>query len=329
MLLKNKKVLVTGAGGFIGSHLLEALVDKSAKVKAFVRYNSKTSCGNITFLDKRVRNEIELCYGDLRELDSLTKVMSGVDVVFNLAALVGIPYSYIHPHEVVMTNIVGTLNILTAARDTGVKKLVQTSTSEVYGSPDRVPIKETDTLKPQSPYSASKIGSDNIALSFFYSFGLPVAIIRPFNTYGPRQSARAVIPAIIIQALNSGTVKLGTLTTRRDFTFVKDTVNGFIKVAESDSAVGQVINVGTGRDVSVGELVDLIGDILGKKLTVIKDAKRLRPQQSEVTRLMADNSKARKLLKWKPEFSIREGLEQTIDFIADNPELYNSAAYTV
>jgi len=329
MLLKNKKVLVTGAGGFIGSHLLEALVQKSAKVKAFVRYNSKTSCGNITLLDKRIRNEVELCYGDLRELDSLAKVMSGVDVVFNLAALVGIPYSYIHPHEVVMTNIIGTLNILTAARDAKVKKVIQTSTSEVYGSPDRVPIKETDTLRPQSPYSASKIGSDAIARSFFYSFGLPVAIIRPFNAYGPRQSARAVIPTIIIQALHSSIIKLGAVNTRRDFTYVKDTVRGFIKIAESERSAGEIINIGTGKDISVKELLDLIGRIMGKKLVIAKDNLRLRPNKSEVTRLMADNSKAAKLLKWRPEFSLKGGLKETIDFIADNPEIYNPAIYAV
>jgi len=329
MQLRNKKVLVTGAAGFIGSHLLEALVKKSARVKAFVRYNSKTSCGNIALLDKGVKDEIELCYGDLRELDSLAKVMSGVDVVFNLAALVGIPYSYIHPHEVVMTNLIGTLNVLTSAHNAGVQKIVQTSTSEVYGSPDRVPIKETDTLKPQSPYSASKIGSDAIARSFFYSFGLPVAIIRPFNTYGPRQSARAVIPTIITQALDSGVIKLGSVDTRRDFTYVLDTAEGFVKVAESELSAGEVINIGTGKDVSVKELVDIIGGILGKKLVIAKDNKRIRPNKSEVTRLMADNSKAKKVLKWKPEFSLEEGLSKTIDFIADNRELYNSSVYTV
>lgn len=329
MQLKNKKVLVTGAAGFIGSHLLEALVEKTAKVKAFVRYNSKTSCGNIAFLDKRVKNEIELCYGDLRELDSLAKVMSDVDVVFNLAALVGIPYSYIHPHEVVATNLIGTLNILTAARDAGVSKIVQTSTSEVYGSPDRVPIKETDTLKPQSPYSASKIGSDAIARSFFYSFGLPVAIIRPFNAYGPRQSARAVIPTIITQALNSGTIKLGAVDTRRDFTYVTDTVKGFIRMAEVDKACGEVVNVGTGSDVSVKELVGLVGKILGRKLVIAKDNVRIRPNKSEVTRLLADNSKAKKMLKWSPEFSLEEGLTKTIDFISNNPQMYSPGVYTV
>jgi len=329
MTLRDKKVLVTGAAGFIGSHLVEALVKKAAKVKAFVHYNSKTSCGSISLLDKEIRNNIEICYGDLRELDTLKKVISKSDFVFNLAALVGIPYSYLHPHEVVMTNIIGTLNLLTAARDAGVKKFVQTSTSEVYGSPDRVPIKETSTLKPQSPYSASKIGSDAIALSFYYSFGLPVAIVRPFNAYGPRQSARAVIPTIICQALLGDTLRLGAIYPRRDFTYVEDIVEGFIKIAESGSSVGEVINIGTGKDVSIGEAVKLIGNILVKRLQILQDSKRIRPKKSEVIRLRADNSKARKLLNWGPKFSLEEGLKKTIDFIAANPELYNPDEYAV
>lgn len=329
MLLKNKRVLVTGAGGFIGSHLLEALINKSAKVRAFVRYNSKTSCGNIALLDKRIKSAIDLCYGDLRELDSLAKVMSNVDIVFNLAALVGIPYSYLHPHEVVMTNVIGALNVLTAARNSKVERVIQTSTSEVYGSPQRVPIKETAPLRPQSPYSASKISSDAIALSFFYSFGLPVSVIRPFNAYGPRQSARAVIPTIIAQALAGNTIKLGSVTTRRDFTYVKDITEGFIRIAESNHSIGEVINIGSGRNISIHEVVKLIGQILGKKLIILEDAQRVRPAKSEVIRLKASNFKAKRLLNWSPRFTLEHGLKLTIDFIATNSDLYNPLEYIV
>lgn len=329
MSLKNKTVLVTGAGGFIGSHLAETLVKKAGKVKAFVRYNSNRNCENLELVDKKIRREIDVCFGDIRDLESLAKVMRGVDIVFNLAALVGIPYSYINPQEVVMVNTVGTLNILTAARDVGVKRVVQTSTSEVYGSPERVPIKEGDCLKPQSPYSASKVGSDALALSFFCSFGLPVSIIRPFNTYGPRQSARAVIPTIINQALNSNTIKIGSVTPRRDFTYVKDTVSGFIKIAEKEAAIGEVINIGTGRDISVAELVALVGRLVGKKLSFVQDSNRIRPAKSEVVRLMADTSKARRILKWKPIYNLEQGIGLTIDFIAKNPNLYDPKIYAV
>lgn len=329
MKLKNKTVLITGAGGFIGSHLTEDLINKAGKVKVLVRYNSQRRMGNLEYLDKKTKKEIEIFSGDIRETGVLNKAMRGVDVVFNLAALVGIPYSYLNPHEVAMVNIIGTLNLLTVARDNKVCKFIQTSTSEVYGSPDRVPIKEKDCLKPQSPYSASKIGSDAIALSFFYAYGVPVSIIRPFNTYGPRQSARAVIPAIIIQALNGNTVKLGSVKTRRDFSYVKDTVDGFIKIAESDLSIGEAINIGPGEDASILELVDLIGSILGKKLIIIKDSSRIRPEKSEVSRLMADNTKAKKLLGWKPRFSLERGLRLTIDFISKNPDIYDPRVYAV
>lgn len=329
MFLRDKKVLITGAGGFIGSHLLEALVKRTAKVKAFVRYNSKRNCGNLELLDKKIKKEVEVYFGDIRETEVLAKAMQGIDVVFNLAALVGIPYSYLNPHEVVMVNTIGTLNLLTAARDNKVKKFIQTSTSEVYGSPERVPITEKDCLRPQSPYAASKVGSDAVALSFFYAFDLPVSIIRPFNTYGPRQSARAVIPAIINQALNGNIIKLGSLTPRRDFTFVKDTVDGFIRVAKSDNSIGEVINIGSGKDISIKELVVLVGRILGRKLTITKDTKRIRPKMSEVKRLLADNSKAKRLLNWEPQFDYERGLRLTIDFIAKNPTLYDPKIYAV
>lgn len=329
MRLKDKTVVVTGAGGFIGSHLVEELVKCSGKVKALVRYNSKRNRGNLELLDKRIANEIDVYFGDLRETAVLSKAMRNADVVFNLAALVGIPYSYTNPHEVAMVNIIGTLNALNAARDTGVEKFVQTSTSEVYGSPDRVPIKETDALKPQSPYSASKIGSDSLALSFFYAFDMPVSIIRPFNTYGPRQSARAVIPAIIIQALNTDVLRLGSLKPRRDFTYVKDTVSGFIKVAASDNSVGEIINIGTGRDASIGQIVRTISKLLGKKMTAVKDAERFRPKTSEVARLLADSTKAKRMLSWEPEYSLEHGLRLTIDFIKQNPGLYDPESYAI
>lgn len=329
MYLRGKKVLVTGAAGFIGSHLVEELVKNKAKVKALVRYNSKRNCGNLEFLDKRTKKEIEIFLGDIREIDFLAKIMRGVDIVFNLAALVGIPYSYLNPHEVAMVNTIGTLNLLTVAKEFKVKKFIQTSTSEVYGSPDRTPIKESFSLKPQSPYSASKIGSDAFALSFFYSFGLPVSVIRPFNTFGPRQSARAVIPTIITQALSTDTIKLGSITPRRDFTYVKDTVSGFIRVAECDCSIGEIINIGTGKDISIVELVELIGDILKKRLTITKDAKRVRPEKSEVVRLLADKSKAKKMLNWQPKFTLKEGLSLTIDFISRNPHLYDPKTFAV
>jgi len=329
MRLKDKTILLTGAGGFIGSHLAEALVKKASKVKALVRYNSKRNCGNLEFLDKKIKKEIDINFADIRETGILSKAMQGVDVVFNLAALVGIPYSYVNPHEVAMVNTIGTLNVLKAARDAEVEKFVQTSTSEVYGSPDRVPIKEKDQLKPQSPYSASKIGSDSMALSFFYAFDMPVSIIRPFNTYGPRQSSRAVIPTIINQALTTKTIRLGSLTPRRDFTYVKDTVEGFIKVAESKNSIGEVINIGTGRDVSVAEIMAMVERILGVRLKVVKDSKRIRPIQSEVTRLLADNSKAKKLLNWEPKVDLKKGLKLTIDFVAKNPNLYDPKIYAV
>ena len=228
-----------------------------------------------------------------------------------------------------MVNTIGTLNLLTVSHRAAVKKFIQTSTSEVYGSPDSVPIREDARLKPQSPYSASKISSDAFAMSFYYSFGLPVAIIRPFNTYGPRQSARAVIPTVIMQALNSDSVKLGLVTPRRDFTYVKDTVRGFIQIAESDRSCGEVINIGTGRDYSISELVGLISKILGKKLIIIRDRHRIRPEKSEVVKLRADNSEAKRILHWKPEYTFEEGIRQSIDFISGNSHLYSPSEYVV
>ncbi len=326
---KNKRVLVTGAGGFIGSHLAERLVGLGSEVRAFIRYNSRTDEGNIKLLPDEVRQKIQICYGEIRELETVREAMKGIDVVFNLAALIGIPYSYEHPQEVVETNVIGTLNVLTAARDQKVERLIQTSTSEVYGSAIYTPIDEKHPLQPQSPYSASKISSDAIALSFYYSFGLPVSIIRPFNAYGPRQSARAIIPTIIMQVLTRGKLLLGLTKPRRDLTYVSDTVEGFIKTAESPKAIAEAINIGSGNDISIGELANKIMTIIGKDVKIQTDKKRIRPVNSEVKRLCADNSKAAKILGWKPKVPLDEGLRRTIDYIEGHLDYYKPDEYIV
>lgn len=323
-----KKVLITGAGGFIGSHLTERLFELGAKIRAFVRYTSRADDGFIKYFPKDLRKNMDIVYGDIRELETIVKAIDGVDIIFNLAALVGIPYSYIHPQEVIEANTIGTLNILMAARDAGIEKLVQTSTSEVYGTARYVPINEEHPKQPQSPYSASKIAADAVALSFYHSFDLPVSVIRPFNTYGPRQSDRAVIPSIISQALIKDKLTLGNMTPTRDFTFVTDTAEGFIKVAESES-VGMEINLGTGKEISIEDLTKKIISLVGRDIVVEHDKERLRPAHSEVERLCADNTKAREVLGWLPEVSLTEGLEKTISFIKNNPDFYNPDKYRV
>ena len=324
-----KKVLITGAGGFIGSHLVERLLERGAEVRAFVRYTSRSDEGFIKYFPDDFRKHIEIVYGDIRELETVVKATEGVDVIFNLAALVGIPYSYIHPQEVIEANTVGTLNVLMAARDVGIEKLVQTSTSEVYGTAQYVPINEKHPKQPQSPYSASKIAADAIALSFYHSFDLPVAVIRPFNTYGPRQSDRAVIPSIISQALTKDKLTLGSMTPTRDFTFATDTADGFIKGAESEKAVGMEINLGTGKEISIEDLIRKIVAMAGRDVTIERDEERIRPAGSEVERLCADNTLARDLIGWSPQVSLTEGLEKTIDFIKNNPGFYNPDQYRV
>lgn len=326
---KGKKVLVTGAGGFMGSHLTESLVKKGARVTAFVRYNSRNDPGCIKMVSQEIKDSMRIVYGDLRELETLRKAMKGNSVIFNLAALVGIPYSYIHPNEVVETNMIGTLNVLTAARVEGIEKFVQTSTSEVYGSARYIPIDEKHPKQPQSPYSASKIASDAIALSYYYAFNLPVTIIRPFNTYGPRQSARAVIPTIITQALTNQGLKLGNTRSTRDFTFISDTVEGFVKVAESENSIGQEINIGSSFEISIYDLAKKIISILGRDVKLIEDKLRIRPQKSEVERLFCDNSKAFKIIKWKPKISLEEGLIKTIEWIQNSMNLYDPGKYQV
>ncbi len=324
-----KKVLVTGAGGFIGSHLTERLFELGANVRAFVRYTSRADEGFIKYFSDDLRKHMDIVHGDIRELETVVKAMDGVDIVFNLAALVGIPYSYIHPQEVIEANTIGTLNVLMAARDASVEKLVQTSTSEVYGTARYVPINEDHPKQPQSPYSASKIAADAIALSFYHSFDLPVAVIRPFNTYGPRQSDRAVIPSIISQALTKDKLTLGNTTPTRDFTFVTDTAEGFIKVAESQKSVGMEINIGTGQEISIEDLIRKIISLVGRDIALEQDKKRIRPVGSEVERLCADNTIAKNVLGWSPKVSLTHGLEKTINFIKNNPGFYAPDKYRV
>lgn len=329
MAWNDKRVLVTGAGGFIGSHLTEALVNSGAKVKAFLRYNSRNGQGNLEELDKSLQKNIEIIAGDLRDSDVVERAVKATDIVFHLGALVGIPYSYQNPREVVETNILGTFNILTAVREHQVSRLVHTSTSEVYGSARYVPIDEAHPLQGQSPYSASKIGADKLAESFYAAFNLPVATIRPFNSYGPRQSARAVIPTMITQALTSNEIRLGNLETLRDFTFVSDTVKGFMLAAQVEEAVGKVINVGSGREVSIGDLAQMIVGTVGNSSRTILDETRLRPSRSEVTRLLADNRLAGEVLGWTPQISLADGIKQTISWISKHLNNYQVGKYQI
>ena len=324
-----RSVLVTGAGGFIGSHLTERLVREGARVRAFVRYTSRHDIGLLSLLPADLLRSAEVIAGDLRDAEAVREVMRDVEVVFHLGALIAIPYSYIHPREVVETNVLGTLNILMAARDVRTGRVVHTSTSEVYGTAQFVPIGEEHPLQGQSPYSASKIGADKLAESFHRSFGVPVATVRPFNTYGPRQSARAVIPTIIVQVLASHQIRLGALDPIRDFTFVEDTVDGFLRMGLSEGAVGQVVNLGSEDCISVGDLASKILALTGRELPIVCEETRLRPAQSEVMRLHADTEKARRLLGWQPQVSLDAGLKRTIDWIGDHLKLYRPDTYEV
>ena len=322
-----KSVLVTGAGGFIGSHLTERMVELGANVKAFVRYNSRNDWGLLELLPKDNLDEIEVIMGDLKDADAIRHAAKGVDIIFHLGSLIAIPYSYLHPRETIETNILGALNVLTAAKENNIEKIVHTSTSEVYGTARYVPIDEEHPLQGQSPYSASKIGADKIAESFYRSFDVPVAIIRPFNTYGPRQSARAVIPTIITQVLTKEKMFLGSLYPTRDYTYVKDVVEGFIKVAESPKSVGEVINIGSNFEISIGDLANKIFSLVGKNVEIITDPARVRPQDSEVERLWCDNAKAKRLLEWEPTTSLDESLKKTIEWISANIQLYKPELY--
>ena len=317
-----RSVLVTGAGGFIGSHLVETLVELGARVRAFVRYNSRNDAGLLNMLSPARLAQVELIAGDLRDLPAVQAAMRGASHVFHLGALIAIPYSYLHPAEVVETNVIGTLNLLLAARELGVERLVHTSTSEVYGTALRIPIDESHPLQGQSPYSASKIGADKLAESFFLSYNLPVVTLRPFNTFGPRQSARAVIPALISQALTQNTVRLGNLDSRRDFTYVSDTVAGFLRVAQTPGVEGQTMNLGTGVEIRIGDLVEKIFAMADHPIQVEIDPTRLRPEKSEVQRLISDNRLALEKIGWRPQVSLDEGLRRTYEWIKEHQELY-------
>ncbi len=330
MKLKNKHVLVTGADGFIGSHLVEMLVKSGAKVKALSYYNSFNDWGWLEALD--CLDEIEVISGDIRDPHFCKEITKGVDVIFHLAALIAIPYSYVAPDSYVDTNVKGTLNICQAAKENGCERLIHTSTSEVYGTAQYVPIDEKHPLQPQSPYSASKIGADHMALSFFLAFGLPVTIARPFNTFGPRQSARAVIPTIIGQiAKGVKQIKLGDVSPTRDFNYVKDTCQGFIALAQSDKTIGEVVNIGSGFEITVADTLDLIKKIMDSKVEFITDAQRLRPKDSEVFRLCCDNTKIKKLTGFEPSYSLEQGLAQTIEWFIDPKNLsrYKTDIYNV
>jgi len=321
--------LVTGAGGFLGSHLVEALVKKSAKTKALVHYNSRSQWGMLELADRHLLSHVEILTGDVRDSDCIRIAVSDCDVVFHLAALIGIPYSYVNPRDVVDTNLIGSLNVFQAGRDFLTEKVVHISTSEVYGTAEYVPMDEKHPLKPQSPYAASKVAADQLALSFYRSFHLPVAIARPFNAYGPRQSARAIVPTIISQGLERRSIKLGSISATRDLTFVSDTVEGILKVCESDQTNGEVTNLGSGFEVSIEELVELVARVLNKSLRISSDSKRRRPEASEVERLCSDSKKAHKTLGWYPRIKLEEGLAKTIAWIEKHSHLYKTELYNV
>ena len=326
---KDRQVLVTGAGGFIASHLVERLVSEGARVRAFTRYNSRNDVGMLKLISPDVFSQLEIIRGDLRDVEAVRSAARDVDTIFHLGALIAIPYSYVNPREVIDVNIMGTMNVLMAARDHKVRRVIHTSTSEVYGTAQYIPIDESHPLQGQSPYSASKIGADKIAESFYRSFEVPVVTLRPFNTYGPRQSTRAVIPTIIAQALTRDEVKLGSLDPSRDFTFVTDTADGFMRVAAAENVLGQEINLGNDNTIRIGDLVDKIFAIIGKTPKVVIDSERVRPGKSEVMKLWASNKKARELIGWEPRISLDDGLRATIEWISTHIDLYRPDQYTV
>ena len=325
--IKNKKVLVTGAGGFIGSHLTEKLTRHGARVTALLRYTSSGKTGWLEYSPPKIKDNINFRFGDIRDPDVCETAIKSNDYIFHLAAQIAIPYSYIAPRDFLSVNGIGTANMLQSARSYNVKKFLHVSTSEVYGTAQYVPIDEKHPQTAQSPYSASKIAADRMVESFNLSFGLPTVIVRPFNTYGPRQSARAVLPTIILQALHGSSIRLGNITTRRDMNFVGDTVDGMIAAAFSNKTDGQTVNLATGNDYSIEDMVTIIGDILGKRLRIKSEKRRIRPKKSEVLRLRGDNTLARDLFGFKPANSIKSGLKKTIQFFEKNIELYNREDY--
>jgi NAD dependent epimerase/dehydratase len=329
-MLKNKKVLVTGAGGFIGSHLVEALLERGASVRAFVKYNGRSDWGMLSDLPIESQKSIEVILGNICDPFFVRKAVHGCDYVFHLAALIGIPYSYVAPADYVQTNVIGTLNILESCRSEGVARMVHTSTSETYGTAQYVPIDEKHPMQGQSPYSASKIGADKMVESYYNSFELPVVTVRPFNTFGPRQSARAFIPTVVAQSLANNELLLGSLEPVRDMTFVKDTAEGFISVGLCDKVIGQAVNLGVGRGETIGEMVKTILRILGKdNMPIRQDSSRVRPVRSEVMRLISDNTIAREVCGWQPKYSLEHGLKETIDWIKNNTGRYRPDVYAV
>jgi NAD dependent epimerase/dehydratase len=326
--LNNKKILVTGASGFIGSHLTEKLVEIGCEVKAFVKYNFQNDWGWLEH--SKIKDEIEIYTGDIRDYDAVYDAASDVDVIFHLAALIGIPYSYVSPLAYIKTNVEGTYNILQSARQHNLDRVIVTSTSETYGSAQYVPIDEEHPMVGQSPYSASKISADQLAISYHRSFDMPVIIARPFNTYGPRQSARAIIPTIITQILNGQKeIKLGNLSPTRDFNYVKDTAAGFISLAQSDKTIGEITNIGSNFEISMRDTVDLIVRLTGENVKIVTDEQRVRPDKSEVDRLYCDNSKIKKLTAWEPEYTLEAGLKESIDWFSDNMKFYKPEIYNV
>lgn len=331
MLLKNRKIMVTGADGFIGSHLVEALLDEGCRIKAFVYYNSFNSWGWLDSIPKEKLEMVEVFTGDVRDPNGIETAMKGCDIVFHLAALIGIPFSYHSPDSYVDTNIKGTLNILQASKKLNLEKVLVTSTSEVYGTAQYVPIDESHPFQGQSPYSATKIGADRLAESFFRSFDLPVVIVRPFNTYGPRQSARAVIPTIISQLLSGSTeIRLGNLSPTRDFVYIKDTVSGFVEIAKSDKTMGEEINIATNCEISIGTLAKEIISQINPGAKIVGDDNRLRPDMSEVDRLLGSNEKIMALTNWRSKYDLRKGMEETIEWFEKpgnlagyKPHVYN------
>lgn len=322
------RVLVTGSEGFIGSHLTEYLVEKGYDVKGFVRYNSDNNWGWLE--NSKYKKDIEVYTGDLRDFDSVYDAVKDVEVVFHLGALIAIPYSYLSPMAYIKTNVEGTYNILEAARKIGIKRVVQTSTSEIYGTAQYVPIDEKHPYNPQSPYAASKASADHLALSYYRSFGTPVTIVRPFNTYGPRQSARAIIPTIISQILaGKKQIKLGNLNPTRDLNYVKDTATGFLEVGLNEKTIGDVYNLGTGKEISIGDLAEKIIKLTGKKVEIITDSQRLRPEKSEVERLLSNSDKSRNLTGWVPRYTLEEGLLETIEWIKSNLNYFKTDIYNV
>ena len=322
------KILVTGAGGFIGSHLTEELVRQGEEVRGFVRYNSRDERGLLEDLPREIQNQIEVVPGDLKDPDGLKKALKGCSKVFHLGALIAIPYSYIHPFDFIQTNVVGTAHLLNACLEEGaLERVIHTSTSEVYGTAQYIPIDEKHPLQAQSPYAASKIAADKLVESYYLSFGLPIATLRPFNTFGPRQSLRAIIPTIVSQAIHDKKIRLGNTNPRRDFLFVKDTIRGFIQLGKCEGAVGKVVNIGTGTDISIEELVKKILGLMGKQGEIEVEDRRIRPEKSEVMQLLSDTRLAQKLFQWAPRFTLEDGLRETIEWYQKNLSRFKVGSY--